>query len=115
MAALGIDAAVFQDQNAVRFTHGGHPLGDYHQGSAGEIPPQRLPQRGGCGVVQGAVGIVQYQDLRPVRQGPGDQQPLALAAGEVGAAQVQRGVQTLRQLGDKGPRLGRFRRKEIFS
>ena len=46
MAALGVDAAVFQDQNAVRFTHGGHPLGDYHQGSAGEIPPQRLPQRG---------------------------------------------------------------------
>ena len=71
MAALGVDAAVFQDQNAVRFTHGGHPLGDYHQGSAGEIPPQRLPQRGGCGVIQGAVGIVQYQDLRPVRQGPG--------------------------------------------
>ena len=106
MASAGHDPAVLQHQNAVRIPHGGHALRDDHQGGPGEVPAQRRPQPGGCLIVQGAVGVVQHQDLRPAGQRPGDQQPLPLAAGEVGAPQLQRGVQPLGEAGDELPGLG---------
>ena len=53
--------------------------------SAG-VGDQRLPQAGIGRQVQGREGVVEEVDLRFADQGPGDGQPLTLAAGDVGAS-----------------------------
>ena len=98
--------ALVQHQDVVGVEDGAHPLGDDKGGDALVLPAQGLAQGGVGAVVQCRGGVVQNQNLRGARQGPGHQHPLALPAAEVGALAGQPVLQPLGQLGDKLPGLG---------
>ena len=93
-------SAVHND-NHIRVLDGGNPLGDNQLGGAGDFLPEGLADHGiGVGV-HGGGGVVQNQDFRLFQQGPGDAQPLLLAAGDIGAALLDVGIVALREALDE--------------
>ena len=68
--------------------------------------PQRSPQPRVGGQVERRERVVEEVDPRPAYERPGDREPLALAAGEVGAALDHRRVEPLGQRLDEVAGLG---------
>ena len=105
MAVKGTDPTVVQHQDPVCPLHTGDPLGDDDLRDAGDLPGKCIPDPGVGGSIHCAGGIVQDQHLGPLQKGPGNTQPLLLAAGDIGAAPLDPGVVTIRQAVDTAVRL----------
>ena len=106
MGADGADAAAVHDDDAVGVLNRGHALGnDNFSGIRDELAEALADQRVGPGVHSGG-GIVQDQDLGLLQQGPGDAEPLLLAAGDVAAALLNPGVVLVGELLDELVGLG---------
>ena len=93
VGAAADQLAVVEHQDLVGVADGGHPLRDDDHAGAGGLGSQRGPQPGVGGHVQGGERVVEHVDLRPFDQRSGDGQPLSLAAGDVGPALGDGGVQ----------------------
>ena len=73
------DGAIVQDDDPVGVEDGAHPLGDDHHRGVARLPAELRAQPRVGGGVQGREAIVEEVDERPLDDGPGDRQPLALA------------------------------------
>lgn len=80
------NGAVVEDNNLIRVPDGADPLGHDQPGGVFAFPVQIFPHLAVCLIVQGREGIVKDQDFRVTADGPGNGNPLLLAAGQVGAA-----------------------------
>ena len=78
-----------------------HPLRDDHTVASRRDRAERGPQPGVGGDVQRGERVVEQVDLGAAHQRAGDRQPLALAAGDVGAALRDRRVQPRRHRPDE--------------
>src|ERR1700736_818484 len=91
------DLALFDDQDLVGAADRREPVGDDEGGSAlHQEVEAALDQGFGLGVER-AGGLVQDQDARVGEDGPGDREPLALAAGELDAAFADDGFVLVRE------------------
>ena len=84
VCAFFLDFAVVQHQDPVAVLDGAEPVGDDEAGAVQAVQGFRNLFLGL--VVQGGCGFVEDQDFRPGRDGPGDHDPLLLAAGDVAGA-----------------------------
>ena len=105
MAAHGLNLAVLHQEDPVGVLHRGHPLGNDDLGGLGDKFAESLADEGVGAGVHRAGGVVQNQNLGLFQQGPGNAQPLLLAAGHVGAALLDVGVILLGELLDELVRL----------
>ena len=99
MGVKGVHPAVVQHQDAVGVLDAGNALGNDDFGGAGDDPGKGGADLGISGGVNRGGGVVQNQHLGPLQQGPGDAQPLLLAAGDVGAAPLDPGCDSRRASG----------------
>ena len=102
--------AALEDDDLVGVGDGGHALGDDHHGRVAGVRSQRGPQPRVGREVERRERVVEQVDLRLDHQRPGDAQPLALAAGDVGAALGDRRLQALRHGLDEVAGLGDLER-----
>ena len=101
MGADGADAAAVHDDDAVGILNRGNTLGNDDLGGIRDELAEALADQGvGPGVHSGS-GIVEDQDLGLLQKGPGDAQPLLLAAGDVAAALLDPGVVLVGKLLDE--------------
>ena len=101
MGAPGERPAVLEPDDLVGQRDGGLPVGDDHDGrrlvaGAQGVEDARLHRR-----VDGAGRVVEDEQPRTPDDGAGQREPLALAAGEGGAALADAGVEPLGQRGDE--------------
>ena len=73
-------------------------------------PFHRFHDRGLGPRIDGAGGLVEDEDRGILQEGAGERDALALAAGETHAALADLGLVALRQVDDKGVRVGGLRR-----
>ena len=95
--ALGDDAALLHDDDAVGAQHRGEAMGDHQGGAAGGKVLERLLHRALGFRVERRGRLVEQQDRRVAQDGAGDREPLALAAGEPHALLAEEGLEALRQ------------------
>src|ERR1700744_3474322 len=101
------DVTVVENDDLVRVADGGQPVRDGDRGPAFGKGVERL-LHGPFGLgVEGAGRLVQDQDARVPEQGPGDRDPLLLAAGEPVPAGADHGVVPVGQADDEVVDLGR--------
>src|ERR1700761_5718813 len=101
------DVTVVENDDLVRVADGGQPVRDGDRGPAlGKGVERLLHGPFGLGV-EGAGRLVQDQDARVPEQGPGDRDPLLLAAGEPVPAGADHGVVPVGQADDEVVNLGR--------
>ena len=82
MSALLRHPAVLEDDDVVEADDGGEPVGHQHEGAIPRHPAERLEHRRLRLRVQRRGGLVQDEDGGAAHQGPGERDPLALAARE---------------------------------
>ena len=80
MGPQALGNSVLQYQNLIAVHDGADALGYDDGGGAGEGLGQTLAEGGVGLIIQGAGGVVQDQKFRPAGQGPGNEDPLLLAA-----------------------------------
>ena len=100
-AALLCSFSVLQDDNLVGGLDGAHPVRNDKHSLAGQQPGQGSLHLCFVFHVQGGRGLVQQDDGGVFQQGPGNRDPLTLAAGERAAVFADDGVIALRQLPGK--------------
>lgn len=99
-AKLG-DAALGEDEDAVKVGDGAQAVGNHEQGAVGELLTDAALDEGVGGHVDGRGGLVQHHDLGPGHDGAREAEELALALREVaaglgdGAGQVPEHVDVL--------------------
>src|SRR5699024_11156355 len=96
-----VDLAVLQDDDPVGVLDGADPLGDNQLGGIRDFLQEGLADHGVGVGIDGGGGVVENENLGLFQQGPGDTQPLPLAAGDVGAALLDVGVVAVGELADK--------------
>ena len=102
--------AVVEHDDPVGVDDRADALGDDDDRRVLRLGTQRRAQpRVGAGVER-REAVVEQVHARPLDERPGDRQPLALAAGDVGAALVDGRVETARHGGDEVARLGDLER-----
>src|ERR1035437_522577 len=95
------DGAVLQHDDAVRVLHGGQTVGnDEGRASSDQCPHGFQYKRVRCRIERGG-GFIQDENGGIFQKSARNRQPLALAAGEIGAALAQHRVVALRQSADE--------------
>jgi hypothetical protein len=92
---------VFYHQNPVRILDGRQPVGDHERGASFEEALDGLLDQYLALRIQGAGGFVENQNLRIPQDGPGNGDPLALAAGQLGAPLADDRIVAVGQLSDE--------------
>jgi len=75
------DLSLLDHVDAIGVDDRGQVVRDDHAGDASELARDALGDDGLSQVVECAGGLVEHQDARAADDGPGDQEPLTLAAG----------------------------------
>src|SRR5699024_778093 len=101
VGAEAVDLAVPEDDDPVGILHGAHPLGNDNLGGVGDLLQKRLADHGVGVGIHGGGGIVENQNLGLFEERPGDAKPLALAAGDVGAALLDVGIISVGEFADE--------------
>ena len=102
--------AALQHHDLVGVDDGRHPLRDDDHGGLRDHRAQRGSQPRVGGQVQRGERVVEQVDLWAADQRPSDGQPLALPAGDVGAALRDRRLQAVGHRGHEVPALGDLQR-----
>ena len=106
MRAYRADASVVHDHDLVGVHDRAHALRDHDLGRGGQVLGKAALDLGvGLGV-DGARGVIEYEHARLGHECAGDAQALLLPARDVGAALLDHGLVTVRQLVDKLVRAG---------
>src|SRR5690606_30150413 len=101
VGAAGGDAAAFEEDDLVGQGDGGAAVGDdEHAGGLGGALEPGEDLRFDLGV-DGAGGVVEDEQAGVAGEGAGEGDPLALAAGEAGAALAELGVQAVLEVADE--------------
>ena len=108
MGSLTHAEPVLQHKDPVREADGGGPLGNDKGQGRMLHPPQGAAKGRVRGVIQGGGAVIQDQDGGLPDEGPGDGQPLTLAAGKIAAPLLNRLIQPQSLSPDYLRRLGRF-------
>ena len=107
---VGHDLVLVQQDHPVGQGDGGQPVGDDQGGPALHLDPQSGMDPLLHLDVDGAGGVVEHHDGRVDQQGPGDGDPLPLAAGEGVAPLADHRVVAVGQVGDELVGAGRLGR-----
>src|SRR5690348_10556797 len=95
------DLPVVQDDDPIRNPDGLEAVGDRQCGTTSGRHLERGQDRSLRGCVEPACRLIEDQNWRVAQHGPGDRNPLLLAAGESGATLRHHGIVALRQLHDE--------------
>ena len=101
MGSVSVYMPVLYHQYVVRMLHTGYALGNDDFGGSRHVLRQAIPYPGLRGRIHCTGAVIQYQDFGPLKQGPGNTEPLLLAAGDVVAALLDVGLVLVGEALDK--------------
>ena len=108
------EAAVIQDDDAVRILDGRQAVGDDEGRTPDHEPVQGVLHDALAFRIEGRRGFVQDQDAGVLQDGPGNGDALPLAAGNVYTPVAQLGLVPLGQVEDEVMGIGRLGRRHDF-